>query len=69
MSKFEQMSALESLVGACKPIQLRHLQSIVEPLLQKDFITLLPREVCLASTSKIRLQILDFDVHHIPSLS
>ncbi|KAI6189527.1 F-box domain-containing protein [Aphelenchoides bicaudatus] len=45
MTKFEQMSALESLVGACLPTQLRHLQCLVEPLLQKDFISLLPREI------------------------
>jgi hypothetical protein len=45
MSKFEQMVALEGLVNTCMPNQLKHLHGLVEPLLQKDFINLLPREV------------------------
>ncbi|KAI6198380.1 F-box domain-containing protein [Aphelenchoides fujianensis] len=45
MDKKEQLEALESLVSTCQSPQLRHLHALVEPLLQKDFLTLLPREI------------------------
>ncbi|KAI6213894.1 F-box/WD repeat-containing protein 7 [Aphelenchoides besseyi] len=45
MAKTEQLDALDILINSCEPAQLRHLHTLVEPLLQKDFISLLPREI------------------------
>ncbi|CAD5230794.1 unnamed protein product [Bursaphelenchus xylophilus] len=45
MDKDSQMEALTMLIQACRPTHLRHLHQIVEPLLQKDIVSLLPKEV------------------------
>lgn len=45
----ERMSALESLVtnGTCDGQQIRFLLSLIEPQLQRDFVSLLPKELAL----------------------
>lgn len=41
----EKMRALDDLIERCEPSQVRHIMSIIEPQFQRDFISLLPREV------------------------
>lgn len=45
----ERMAALESLVtnGSCDGQQIRFLLSLIEPQLQRDFVSLLPKELAL----------------------
>ena len=45
----ERMAALESLVtnGNCDGQQIRFLLSLIEPQLQRDFVSLLPKELAL----------------------
>ncbi|CAD5226489.1 unnamed protein product [Bursaphelenchus okinawaensis] len=45
MSKESQLLALTELVNSCRPAHLRHIHKVVEPLLQKDIISLLPKEI------------------------
>lgn len=41
----ERLLALDELVENCEPTQIRHLMHVIEPQFQRDFISLLPREV------------------------
>ncbi|XP_054155205.1 F-box/WD repeat-containing protein 7-like [Oppia nitens] len=45
----ERIQALDSLVstGICEVQQIRHLLTLIEPQLQRDFISLLPKELSL----------------------
>eukprot|EP00057_Strongylocentrotus_purpuratus_P003795 XP_003727375.2 PREDICTED: F-box/WD repeat-containing protein 7 [Strongylocentrotus purpuratus] len=43
----EKMRALDDLIERCEPSQVRHIMSIIEPQFQRDFISLLPRELAL----------------------
>lgn len=40
-----QADALSELVDVCTPSHVKHLQIIIAPHFQKDFIHILPREV------------------------
>lgn len=50
MTLQEQLAALEALVNVCTTTQLRHVHELVEPMLQRDFVSLLPREVSRLSS-------------------
>jgi hypothetical protein len=41
----ERLAALSHLVEACDLAEVRHLLSVAEPQFQRDFISLLPKEV------------------------
>ena len=41
----QQKAVLERLVGLCDSTQVRHLMQVIRPQSQRDFISLLPREV------------------------
>ncbi|XP_038055611.1 F-box/WD repeat-containing protein 7-like [Patiria miniata] len=43
----EQRLALDELINHCEPTLVRHVMSIIEPQFQRDFISLLPRELAL----------------------
>jgi hypothetical protein len=38
--------ALDDLIALCEPSQVRHMMHVIEPQFQRDFISLLPKEVC-----------------------
>ncbi|XP_017486039.1 PREDICTED: F-box/WD repeat-containing protein 7-like, partial [Rhagoletis zephyria] len=48
-SNSERITALDSLVTSkfCEVTQMRHLLGLIEPLMQRDFISLLPKELSL----------------------
>jgi hypothetical protein len=37
--------ALDELITFCDPTQVRHMMQVIEPQFQRDFISLLPKEV------------------------
>lgn len=37
--------AISELIGTCEATQVRHMMQIIEPQFQRDFISLLPKEV------------------------
>ena len=41
----ERLVALDDLIESCEPTQVRHMMAIIEPQFQRDFISLLPKEV------------------------
>jgi hypothetical protein len=41
----DKMVALDQLIGICHPTQVRHMMTVIEPQFQRDFISLLPKEV------------------------
>ncbi|CAB3376194.1 Hypothetical predicted protein [Cloeon dipterum] len=43
----ERLMALDSLIDSCEPVQVRHMMEIIEPQFQRDFISLLPKELAL----------------------
>jgi len=44
-SNAERMLAIDMLVDECEPTQVRHMLQLIEPQFQRDFISLLPKEV------------------------
>ena len=44
-SHAERLLALDELIELCEPTQVRHLMAVIEPQFQRDFISLLPKEV------------------------
>ncbi|KAL5013000.1 hypothetical protein ScPMuIL_011551 [Solemya velum] len=46
-SNAERMMALDELIGICEPTQVRHMMQVIEPQFQRDFISLLPKELAL----------------------
>ncbi|XP_074650362.1 F-box/WD repeat-containing protein 7-like isoform X2 [Tubulanus polymorphus] len=46
-SNAERMVALDDLIEHCEPTQVRHLMAVIEPQFQRDFISLLPKELAL----------------------
>lgn len=44
-SNAERLMALDQLIDLCEPTQVRHMMSVIEPQFQRDFISLLPKEV------------------------
>jgi len=49
------MLALDELIGLCDATQVRHVMQVIEPQFQRDFISLLPKEVLVPN---FRLQVL-----------
>ena len=43
----ERLMALDELITYCEPTQVRHMMQVIEPQFQRDFISLLPKEVSL----------------------
>lgn len=50
----QRMRALTSLVQNCSLAEIRHLQKVIEPHLQKDFIAALPKELALIVLAQLR---------------
>ncbi|PIK39914.1 hypothetical protein BSL78_23241 [Apostichopus japonicus] len=46
-SEAEKNLAIDELIEKCDPSQVRHIMSVIEPQFQRDFISLLPKEVAL----------------------
>jgi len=43
----EKIQALDGLINVCQPHEVRHMLGVIEPQFQRDFISLLPKEVRL----------------------
>ncbi|CAD7004288.1 unnamed protein product [Ceratitis capitata] len=43
----ERLLAIDRLIEYCEPTQVRHMMKVIEPQFQRDFISLLPRELAL----------------------
>ncbi|XP_022693761.1 F-box/WD repeat-containing protein 7-like isoform X2 [Varroa jacobsoni] len=43
----ERLNALDCLMASCTASQVRHVMRVIEPQFQRDFISLLPRELAL----------------------
>ncbi|XP_046390285.1 F-box/WD repeat-containing protein 7 [Ischnura elegans] len=43
----ERLLALDRLIERCEPTQVRHMMQVIEPQFQRDFISLLPKELAL----------------------
>lgn len=41
----EKLLALDELIDSCEPTQVKHMMQVIEPQFQRDFISLLPKEV------------------------
>lgn len=50
-SNAERIVAINELIACCDPTQVRHMMQVIEPQFQRDFISLLPREVALSVLS------------------
>lgn len=46
-SNAERLVALDKLIEICAPTQVRHMMNVIEPQFQRDFISLLPKELAL----------------------
>ncbi|CAH1107260.1 unnamed protein product, partial [Psylliodes chrysocephalus] len=46
-SNAERIMAINELIARCEPTQVRHMMQIIEPQFQRDFISLLPKELAL----------------------
>ncbi|EDW85364.2 uncharacterized protein Dwil_GK10570 [Drosophila willistoni] len=46
-SHAERLLAVDRLIDNCDPSQVRHMMKVIEPQFQRDFISLLPRELAL----------------------
>ncbi|XP_014664118.1 PREDICTED: F-box/WD repeat-containing protein 7-like [Priapulus caudatus] len=46
-SNAERLLALDQLIELCEPTQVRHIMTVIEPQFQRDFISLLPKELAL----------------------
>lgn len=46
-SHVERILAVDRLIEHCEPTQVRHMMKVIEPQFQRDFISLLPKEVAL----------------------
>jgi len=44
-SHAERLLALDELIALCDATQVRHVMQVIEPQFQRDFISLLPKEV------------------------
>lgn len=46
-SNAERLLAIDQLIEKCEPTQVRHMMQVIEPQFQRDFISLLPKELAL----------------------
>lgn len=42
------MLAIDELIERCEPTQIRHMMQVIHPKFQRDFISLLPKELALS---------------------
>jgi len=47
----ERLLAIDQLIDSCEPQQVRHMMQVIEPQFQRDFISLLPKELALYTLS------------------
>lgn len=47
----ERLLAIDQLIEQCEPTQIRHMMQVIEPQFQRDFISLLPKELALTVLS------------------
>lgn len=50
-SNAERILALNELIARCEKTQVRHMLQVIEPQFQRDFISLLPKEVAFSVLS------------------
>lgn len=43
----DRLMAIDRLIETCEPMQVRHMLEVIEPQFQRDFISLLPKELAL----------------------
>lgn len=43
----DKIQAIDELINSCNPSQVRYMMKAIEPLFQRDFISLLPKELAL----------------------
>ena len=46
-SNAKRLLAIDQLINMCEPQQVRHMMAVIEPQFQRDFISLLPKELAL----------------------
>ena len=46
-SHSDKLTAINHLINQCQPSQVRHMMAVIEPQFQRDFISLLPKEVSI----------------------
>lgn len=46
-NNLDRLAALDRLIDICDPAQVRHMMNVIEPQFQRDFISLLPKELAL----------------------
>ena len=46
-SNAKRLLAIDQLISMCEPQQVRHMMAVIEPQFQRDFISLLPKELAL----------------------
>lgn len=46
-TELDRVMALNHIIDICEPSQVRHVMKVIEPQFQRDFISLLPRELAL----------------------
>jgi len=46
-SHAERLLAIDQFIDTCEPQQVRHMMQVIEPKFQRDFISLLPKELAL----------------------
>ena len=56
-SNAERLLAIDRLIETCEPTQVRHMMQVIEPQFQRDFISLLPKEVSALCCSGIVWQL------------
>lgn len=46
-ANIDRLTAIDRLIDICEPAQVRHMMNVIEPQFQRDFISLLPKELAL----------------------
>lgn len=54
----ERLLAVDQLIEHCEPTQVRHMMKVIEPHFQRDFISLLPKELALHVLSYLEPKVL-----------
>lgn len=57
-SNAERLLAVDQLIEHCEPTQVRHMMKVIEPQFQRDFISLLPKELALHVLSYLEPKVL-----------
>lgn len=64
----EKLLALDELIDSCEPTQVKHMMQVIEPQFQRDFISLLPKEVRFL-LHYWALVLFDYVIYYLPPLS